>query len=79
MPGSKPTAATHEAATPRVLEASGIWHEEGKAPVTLVPGRSLHVRSGTVHAHRTASITEKPVFLEFVIVEKGQRSTVPTP
>lgn len=62
-----------------VLEGAGIWQEEGKAPVTLVPGGSLHVRPGTVHAHRNASITEKLVFLEFVIVEKGQRSTVPTP
>ncbi len=62
-----------------VLEGAGIWQEEGKAPVTLVAGGSLHVRPGTVHAHRNASITEKLVFLEFVIVEKGQRSTVPTP
>ena len=62
-----------------VLEGSGVWQEEGQAPVTLAPGGSLHVRPGTVHAHRNASATEKLVFLEFVIVEKGQRSTVPTP
>ena len=62
-----------------VLEGSGVWQEEGQAPVTLVPGGSLHVRPGTVHAHRNASSTDKLVFLEFVIVEKGQRSTVPTP
>jgi quercetin dioxygenase-like cupin family protein len=62
-----------------VLEGSGVWQEEGKQPVTLVPGGSLHVRPGTVHMHRNASTTEKLVFLEFVIVEKGQRSTVPTP
>jgi len=60
-----------------VLEGSGIWQEEGAAPVTLQPGETLHVRPGTVHAHRNASATEKLVFLEFVIVEKGQRSTVP--
>ena len=36
-----------------------------------------HVRPGTVHSHRNASTGEKLVFLEFVIVEKGQRSTVP--
>ena len=29
--------------------------------------------------HRNASSSEKLVFLEFVIVEKGQRSTVPMP
>jgi quercetin dioxygenase-like cupin family protein len=60
-----------------VLEGSGVWQEEGKEPVTLKPGESLHARPGTVHAHRNASSTEKLVFLEFVIVDKGQRSTVP--
>jgi quercetin dioxygenase-like cupin family protein len=60
-----------------VLEGAGIWQEDGKAPVTLKPGDSLHVRPGTVHSHRNASSSEKLVFLEFVIVEKGQRSTVP--
>ena len=60
-----------------VLEGSGIWQQDGKEPVTLKPGQSLHVRPGTVHAHRNASSSEKLVFLEFVIVEKGQRSTVP--
>jgi len=60
-----------------VLEGSGVWQEDGKEPVTLKPGESLHARPGTVHAHRNASSTEKLVFLEFVIVDKGQRSTVP--
>ena len=60
-----------------VLEGSGVWQEEGKDPVTLKPGESLHVRPGMVHAHRNASTTEQLVFLEFVIVDKGQRSTVP--
>jgi quercetin dioxygenase-like cupin family protein len=60
-----------------VLEGNGVWQEEGKAEVTLKPGDSLHVRPGTVHAHRNASASDKLVFLEFVIVEKGQRSTVP--
>lgn len=60
-----------------VLEGSGVWQEEGKEAVTLRPGDSLHVRPGMVHAHRNASATEKLVFLEFVIVDKGQRSTVP--
>jgi quercetin dioxygenase-like cupin family protein len=60
-----------------VLEGSGVWQEDGKEPVTLKPGDSLHARPGTVHAHRNASSTEKLVFLEFVIVDKSQRSTVP--
>lgn len=60
-----------------VLEGSGVWQEDGKEPVTLKPGESLHVRPGTVHAHRNPSATEKLVFLEFVIVDKVQRSTVP--
>ena len=62
-----------------VLEGTGVWQEEGKDTVTLHAGESLHVRPGTVHAHRNASTTEKLVFLEFVIVDKAQRSTVPMP
>lgn len=62
-----------------VLEGAGVWQEEGKAPVTLKPGEILHVRPGMVHSHRNASSTEKLVFLEYVVVEKGQRSTVPMP
>jgi quercetin dioxygenase-like cupin family protein len=60
-----------------VLEGAGVWQEDGKGPITLKQGDSLHVRPGTVHSHRNASASEKLVFLEFVIVEKGQRSTVP--
>jgi quercetin dioxygenase-like cupin family protein len=61
-----------------VLEGSGVWEEAEKPAVTLKPGESLHVRPGTVHAHRNASTTEKLVFLEFVIADKAQRSTIPT-
>ncbi|HUQ75696.1 MAG TPA: dimethylsulfonioproprionate lyase family protein [Burkholderiales bacterium] len=60
-----------------VLEGSGVWQEEGKEAIVLKPGDSLHVAPGTVHAHRNASAATPLVFLEFVIVEKGQRSTVP--
>jgi len=62
-----------------VLEGAGVWQEDGKEPVTLKPGDTLHVRPGMIHSHRNASSSEKLVFLEFVIVEKGQRSTVPMP
>ena len=60
-----------------VLEGAGVWQEEDRPPVTLRAGESLHVRPGTVHAHRNASSTEKLVFLEFVVADKNQRSTVP--
>ena len=60
-----------------VLEGAGVWQEDNQPPVTLRAGESLHVRPGTVHAHRNASTTERLVFLEFVIVDKAQRSTVP--
>ena len=62
-----------------VLEGAGVWQEEGKEPVTLKAGQTLHVRPGMVHSHHNASSTEKLVFLEYVIVDKGQRSTVRTP
>jgi len=62
-----------------VLEGAGVWQEDGKEPVTLKPSDTLHVRPGMIHSHRNASSSEKLVFLEFVIVEKGQRSTVPMP
>jgi len=62
-----------------VLQGAGVWQEDGKEPVTLKPGDTLHARPGTIHSHRNASATEDLVFLEFVIVEKGQRSTVPMP
>ena len=62
-----------------VLEGAGVWQEDGKEPVTLKPGDTLHVRPGMIHSHRNASSSEKLVFLEFVIIEKGQRSTVPMP
>jgi len=62
-----------------VLEGAGVWQEEGREAVTLKAGQSLHARPGTVHSHRNASASEKLVFLEFVIVEKGQRSTIPMP
>jgi|SRR5262245_47307540 len=60
-----------------VLQGSGVWQEDGKAAVTLKPGDSLAVTPGTIHSHWNASTTEPLVFTEFVVVDKGQRSTVP--
>ena len=60
-----------------VLEGSGEWQEDGKEPIHLKPGDSLLAKPGTVHAHRNASSTAPLVFLEFVIVDRDQRSTVP--
>ena len=60
-----------------VLEGSGVWVDENGKEATLRPGDSAHARPGTIHSHRNASRTDRLVFLEFVIVEKGQRSTVP--
>ncbi len=59
-----------------VLEGTGIWQEAGKPPVTLKSGDILMVTPGTVHAHWNPSGTTLR-FLEFVIVDKGQRSSVP--
>src|SRR2546423_14444010 len=42
-----------------VLEGAGVWQEDGKEPVTLKPGDSLHVRPGTIHSHRNATFTDK--------------------
>ena len=62
-----------------VLEGSGIFQDEGKAAVTLKAGDTLVARAGTVHSHRNASDTEKLVFLSYVVIEKGQRSTIRMP
>ena len=60
-----------------VLEGAGLWQEDGKEPIKLQAGETLHVRPGVIHSHRNGSSSEKLVFLEFVILEKGQRSTIP--
>lgn len=62
-----------------VLEGEGYWQEEGKDPVKLKSGETLHVRPGAIHSHWNASKSDRLVFLEYVIVDKGQRSTVPMP
>jgi quercetin dioxygenase-like cupin family protein len=60
-----------------VLDGEMIVQNEGKEPVTLKPGETLLVKPGTVHAHWNASTTAKLIFLEFVLLDEGQRSIVP--
>jgi len=50
--------------------------DEGKEPVTLKAGDSLFIKPGTVLEHWNASTTEPLVFLEYVLVDQGQRSAV---
>lgn len=78
-----PTAVDAQALAGAQGERSGITavarHVFDDATMPGKEFRVLHTtcEPGGVHAHRNASDTEKLVFLEFVIVDKGQRSTVP--
>ena len=68
----------HPAAiTFHVLSGTGIWQEEGKAPVTLHAGDSLLVPAGTVHSHWNPSMTEGLRFLEFTVAAKDEGGSVP--
>ncbi len=70
----------HPAAiTFRVLSGTGVWQEEGKAPVTLHSGDSLFVPAGTTHSHWNPSTTEPLRFLEFIVAEKDKGRSVPQP
>ena len=60
-----------------VLDGEMVVQNDGKEPVTLKPGETLLVKPGTVHVHWNASTTAKLTFLEFVLLDDGQRSTVP--
>jgi quercetin dioxygenase-like cupin family protein len=60
-----------------IIEGEMVVQGEGKDPVTLKVGDSLLVKPGTVHTHWNASTTGKLVFTEFILVDEGQRSTVP--
>jgi quercetin dioxygenase-like cupin family protein len=59
-----------------VLSGSMICQEEGKNPVTLNPGDTLLIKPGTVHSHWNPSSTEPLVFLEYLLLEEGQRSAI---
>ena len=60
-----------------VLEGAMAVQDDGKDPVTLKAGDALLVKPGTVHTHWNASTTAKLIFTEFVLVDEGQKSTVP--
>jgi quercetin dioxygenase-like cupin family protein len=60
-----------------VLQGAMSVQEDARDPITLNAGDSLLIKPGTVHAHWNASTTGKLVFLEFVLLDEGQKSTVP--
>jgi quercetin dioxygenase-like cupin family protein len=70
----------HPAAiTFHVVSGTGIWQEEGKAPVTLKAGDSLFTPAGTTHSHWNPSHSEKLRFLEFIVGEKDKARPEPRP
>jgi quercetin dioxygenase-like cupin family protein len=70
----------HPAAiTFHVVSGTGIWQEEGKAPVTLKAGDSLFTPAGTTHTHWNPSYTESLRFLEFIVGEKDKARPEPLP
>ena len=70
----------HPAAiTFHVLAGTGVWHEEGKEPVTLRPGDSLFTPAGTTHSHWNPSHTDNLRFLEFIVGEKDKARPEPRP
>lgn len=62
-----------------ILSGTGVWQEEGKAPVTLKAGDSLFVPAGTTHAHWNPSYTENLRFLEFIVGNKDRTHPEPAP
>ena len=59
-----------------ILEGTMVVQGDGRDPVTLKSGDSLLIKPGTVHSHWNASTTAKLVFIEFILVDEGQRSAV---
>jgi quercetin dioxygenase-like cupin family protein len=79
-PGGINPRHLHPAAiTFHVLAGTGVWQEEGKAPVTLKAGDSLFVPAGTIHSHWNPSTTERLRFLEFIVAEKDKGRSIPQP
>jgi quercetin dioxygenase-like cupin family protein len=59
-----------------ILQGSMGVKDDGKDPIILKTGDSLLIKPGTVHEHWNMSATESLVFLEYVLVDEGQRSAV---
>jgi quercetin dioxygenase-like cupin family protein len=79
-PGASNPRHRHLAAiTFRVLSGTGVWQEDGKAPVTLNAGDSLFVPAGTIHSHWNPSTTEPLRFIEFIVAAKGEGRAIPQP
>lgn len=79
-PGALNPRHLHPAAiTFHVLSGTGVWQEDGKAPVTLQAGDSLFVAAGTIHSHWNASTTEPLRFVEFIVAAKDQGRANPQP
>jgi quercetin dioxygenase-like cupin family protein len=62
-----------------VVSGTGIWQEDGKAPLTLQAGDSLFVPAGTTHAHWNPSYTESLRFLEFIAGARDKVRPEPQP
>ncbi len=79
-PGAINPRHFHPAAiTFHVVSGTGIWQEEGKAPVTLKAGDSLFTPAGTTHSHWNPSHTEKLRFLEFIVGDNDKARPEPRP
>jgi quercetin dioxygenase-like cupin family protein len=62
-----------------VVSGTGIWQEDGKAPLTLKAGDSLFVPAGTTHTHWNPSYTESLRFLEFIAGARDKVRPEPQP
>jgi quercetin dioxygenase-like cupin family protein len=79
-PGALNPRHLHPAAiTFHVLSGTGVWQEDGKAPVILHAGDSLFVAAGTIHSHWNPSTTEPLRFIEFIVAAKGEGRAIPQP
>jgi quercetin dioxygenase-like cupin family protein len=59
-----------------ILEGSMGVQEDGREPATLKSGDTLLIKPGTVHRHWKVSRTAPLVFMEFILVDEGQRNAV---
>jgi quercetin dioxygenase-like cupin family protein len=59
-----------------ILQGTMDVQDKGGAPFTLGSGQSLLIEPGMVHRHWNASTKQPLVFLEYVLVKKGEPSIV---